>query len=354
MANDGKPRFDLTKFDPAYFDRLRFRVVAAGDRGIYVSIMLFEGFSVRKDRWLGEQDGWVGHPFHKANNINGIDGDPDGDGNGNEVHTLQVPAITKLQESYVRKVIDTVNDLDNVFFEVANESNGTPQWQYHVIDFLKRCELEKAKQHPVQMTGAGAMKTPDLLASAAEAIGPVDGRVSSASGPPAADGEKILLADTDHLGAIGMDRSMRALSDPDGVHKMAVVWRSWIWRSFTRGYNPVLLIRAPGFGGGEAGIRTLGDTRRYAEKMNLVAMTPRGDLASTQYCLADPGREYLIYLPNGGEVTVDLAAVSGPLAVEWFNPRSREITRGDSASGGAERTLHAPFEGDAVLYLKAK
>ena len=39
---DGKPKFDLTKFDPAYFERLRSRVEAAGQRGIYTSVMLFE------------------------------------------------------------------------------------------------------------------------------------------------------------------------------------------------------------------------------------------------------------------------------------------------------------------------
>jgi hypothetical protein len=35
-ARDGKPRFDLARFDPAYFERLRARVKAAGRRGIYV------------------------------------------------------------------------------------------------------------------------------------------------------------------------------------------------------------------------------------------------------------------------------------------------------------------------------
>jgi hypothetical protein len=43
LALDGKPRFDLTRFDPAYFKRLRARVSDAGKRGIYVSVMLFEG-----------------------------------------------------------------------------------------------------------------------------------------------------------------------------------------------------------------------------------------------------------------------------------------------------------------------
>ena len=40
------PQFDLTKFNPAYFERLRERVMTAGKRGIYVSVMLFEGWGL--------------------------------------------------------------------------------------------------------------------------------------------------------------------------------------------------------------------------------------------------------------------------------------------------------------------
>lgn len=68
-ALDGKPKFDLTKFDPNYFGRLRSRVQAAGERGIYVSIMLFGGYQEAGPDWTG-------NPFHRDNNINGIDGDP--------------------------------------------------------------------------------------------------------------------------------------------------------------------------------------------------------------------------------------------------------------------------------------
>lgn len=41
-------------------------------------------------------------------------------------------------------------------------------------------------------------------------------------------------------------------------------------------------------------------------RTNLASARPDGELASTGFCLADPGREYLVYLPQGGEVTVDL------------------------------------------------
>ena len=43
LANDGKPKFDLNQWNEDYFLRLRERVEEAGRRGIYVSVMLFEG-----------------------------------------------------------------------------------------------------------------------------------------------------------------------------------------------------------------------------------------------------------------------------------------------------------------------
>jgi hypothetical protein len=61
--------------------------------------------------------------------------------------------------------------------------------------------------------------------------------------------------------------------------------------------------------------RNLGHTLRYARKVNLAAMTPQGELASTGFCLAEPGQEYLVYLPEAAR-TVDLSAASGSVAVE--------------------------------------
>src|SRR5262245_33421075 len=53
IALDGKPQFDLNQLDPAYFDRLRSRVVAARERGIYVSVTLFEGWGLSLASWDG-------------------------------------------------------------------------------------------------------------------------------------------------------------------------------------------------------------------------------------------------------------------------------------------------------------
>ena len=53
----------------------------AGD-GIYVSVMLFNGFSIEGKGNVGG-DPWQGHPLNPENNVNGLDG-----GGSNGVHTL--------------------------------------------------------------------------------------------------------------------------------------------------------------------------------------------------------------------------------------------------------------------------
>jgi hypothetical protein len=71
-----------------------------------------------------------GHPFHAANNINGVNGDTDGDGYGLETHYQTSGSRIAYQKAYVRKVVDTVNDLDNVLYEISNEDPACAEsWQ---------------------------------------------------------------------------------------------------------------------------------------------------------------------------------------------------------------------------------
>ena len=88
-ALDGKPKFDLKQFDDEYFARLRDRVQKARDRGIYVGVMLFEGWGVQF-----APNGWSRHPFNAENNVNGINGDLDGDGKGIEIHAGRSREVT--------------------------------------------------------------------------------------------------------------------------------------------------------------------------------------------------------------------------------------------------------------------
>ena len=348
-AFDGGNRFDLSQFNQAYFDRMRQRIIAARDRGIYVSVMLFDGWSVESK--FGGHNPWDGHPYKLSNNINTVNGDTNNDNQGGETHTLVNSQITTLQEAYIRKVVDTVNDLDNVLYEISNESPGNSEaWQAHMITYVKNYEASKAKQHPVGMTveypnGSNT----DLYNSPADWISPS----GDLNNPPLANGSKVILSDTDHLcGICGS--------------------RQWVWKSFTRGENPLFMDPYDGAATGrgapsgydpnnsnDVSLRlNLGYARNYANRMNLAAMTPTNNtnLCSSGYCLRNAvasGAEYLAYLPSGGRITINLTATPGTLTVEWFNPSNGTTVNSGTVTGGANRQFTSPFGGDAVLYLKS-
>jgi hypothetical protein len=387
-AKDGKPKFDLDRFDEAFFDRLRDRVVGAGQRGIYVAVMLFDGFGVHLSP---APDHVEGHPFHAANNLNGV-----GIGSILDYQVLPLhPRVQALQEAYLRKVVDTLHDLPNLLWEVANESSGggtadpafaqmlglagTPEWgdstawQYWVIDTVRRHEAEMGYQrHPMGMTMQ--FPVPDqtkvnqpLFDSRAEWISPgYDDEVFAAGGvpqapgappsrwlvdPPAADGRKIVINDTDHY-ALGGD----AL---------------WAWKSFLRGHHPILMdfgliggVNPPDPSAGgpmsyaafEPARWAMGDTLRFAQRTNLIEMQPRDDLSSTGYALANPGEEYLVLQPGGAADPFTVLLEPGTYSAEWFSIEARETVRG--AATTIDRPMAASFtapseaSGPAVLYLK--
>lgn len=356
-ARDGDAKFDLDQLNPAYFARLRHRVAEARRRGFYVGVMLFEGFSVEDKGVPDNGDPWPGHPFHRDNNVSGVDGDLNGDGKGREVHTLEVAEITRYQAAYVRRVIDTVNDLDNVIYEVCNECTGgvaNARWQDYIVSLIREYEATKPQQHPVWVTvpwprGQDRMNG-RLLAGKADAISPGSDEDQSRlprddyrSDPPASDGTKVVLPDTDHLW--GMGGSLE-----------------WVWKCFTRGLNPIFmdplaaLTRNPKYSdvAGAHAIRSaMGHSRRYAERMDLVRMLPQSTECSTGYCLAKTGAEYLVYQPAPGKnFSVSLPAAE--YVYEWFDPITGTVrSRGSILSAGTKQSFTAPWKGQAVLYLKA-
>jgi hypothetical protein len=354
LALDGKPKYDLGKYNQAYFDRLRERVIQAGKLGIYVSVMFFEGWCVK---WsYPASDAWPAHPYHKDNNINQVDGDPNGDGKA-DIYCLDVPEVVEHQKAYMRKVIDTVNDLDNVLYEIINEIPADQRgivWHYHMIDFVHEYERGKPKQHPVGMTAEGGTQyNPILFDSPADWISPGRGPDQEYKyNPPPADGSKVILTDTDHLWGHGGNYP-------------------WAWKSFLRGLNvlfmdpwePVPGHTRPGYAQDRLNTRNypdwgllranLGYLQRYARRLDLNCSLPHGELSSSGFCLAEPGKKYLVYIPDDAQVVVDLSQVDGPLEVEWFSPRTGELSYDAPVMGGKNVHFNSPFGMDVVLFLYA-
>jgi hypothetical protein len=362
MATDGGLKFDLTKFDQDYFSRLRSRIQALNSAGIYAGVYLFTGEWLNSFRCSSD-----GYPFTGANNVNGIsDGYASGSSGTQSMTMTSANSITAIQDAYVEKVIDTLNDLPNVLWVISEEAPANSVWWHqHQVAHIRSYESSKPFRHPI---GCGALAgSGDTLLTNSDAdwIAPAS-KVSPASScgtghPPC----KVNINDSDHS-YFGM------------WNDNAQQNRNYAWENFLRG-NQVLfmdpyLIQYPRENRNLClspanAICTAPDSRwdnfrnnlgymsKYSRKLNLANVKPRSSLCSTSYCLAQTpsqGAEYLVYAPVGGSFTVDLSAMpsSRMLTVEWFDPSSgATITADPVAAGSPSQSFTPPFSGDAVLYL---
>jgi hypothetical protein len=99
----------------------------------------------------------------------------------------------------------------------------------------------------------------------------------------------------------------------------------------------------------------MGNTRRYAEQINLITMQPQTDLSSTGFALADAGNEYLILQPSEAPDLFTIAPAPGAYAVEWHNLASGETVSGAGLTvRDTKIRISTPPEiaGPAVLHIR--
>ncbi len=73
---------------------------------------------------------------------------------------------------------------------------------------------------------------------------------------------------------------------------------------------------------------------------------------SGNWCVAEPGRTYAIYLPNAGKATVRLSV--GSYTAQWFNPMTGETIPAGEAEGPSWTSPEAPGRNDWALLLRRK
>jgi len=128
---NGGNRFDLTRWDEAYFARLKDFVGYAAARNVVVEVSLFCP--------MYEEVQWALSPMNDTNNVNGL-----GVVRRTDVHTLDANGgLLAVQIALTRKIVTELNGFDNVFFEIANEpyfGGVTVEWQHRIADSIVETE----------------------------------------------------------------------------------------------------------------------------------------------------------------------------------------------------------------------
>ena len=151
-----------------------------------------------------------------------------------------------------------------------------------------------------------------------------------------------------------------------GSHTMWADWRygdegdpaDLKWGSIGRGWVPVKPFSQHIFTMTQFGANTEGDEQlilalKLLSSLEYWMMRPHNELVTGNnevYCLAEPGAQYIVYAPNGGNIRLSLPA--GSYQSSWFNPRNGNSVKQQVLSGGHMVGLQAPNRTDWVLVVK--
>jgi hypothetical protein len=335
QANDGRPKYDLTRFHPAFFARLRAVCDAGRKRGLFLQLTLFDAWMIKHPNL------WRLHAYHRDNNINGVDGDPGNTGTGTHGDqgfcSLTNTRLLEVQKQFVARVVEAVGDCDNILFEIANENYYNPAWEQHLCDYLHGLESHRPRQHLVMPADLpnhdyGGIKTWKLDALHTNLL------KARSLGVP-------LIFDTDGLGN----------PDDDTVRRAA-------WTAFASGGHVSYLDDSlqPGSeyhgdeeGGRRATLRAqLGALAAFVRRTAFWELSPASQrvVEGRAFVLASD-RELVAYLPQGGSVTLDVQGLPGALQVAWYEPRQGEWQAPTRVKEQATLRLTAPAAGDWALHL---
>jgi hypothetical protein len=369
-AKCGGNKFDLNQWDDNYFTRLKSFVSEASKRNIIVEVTLFSSI-------YGYWDIQVWNP---ANNIN-----IEGNLLKEDVQILKYGKILKYQEAIVRKIVNDLNEFDNITFEIQNEP-----WSDHTVtlkagitnkdttlkddDWRNKIEIAdqaslawQEKIGSIIVDEESQLKNKHLIAQNYSnhffAVPEVDPHVSILNFHY--DFPVVVEQNYRHNKIIGYDETGFAGSDDLTYRKEA--WRFIIAGgglfnnldySFAVGHEDGTAVnKAPGGGSHNLRnqLRVLSD---FLKSFDFIKMKPDKTTALLPAdqpikILSEPGKQYAVYIEKGCPEKIKFNLPSGIYKSEWVNTLDGNVIKTEILThSGGDLTLTCPeFSDDIALKI---
>ena len=364
-ALDKGNKWDLSKWNPEYWNRVKDVVKTASDRGIIIQVVLFCTYY--------NDFMWQASPLHASNNINRTP-----DISRTEVLTLKHPDLLKHQDLFVQKIVKELNDFDNVTYEICNEpyfGGPTLEWQRHIAQLIRDTEKSLAQPHLIAQN----------IQNYAQAVLEPDPNVSILhfhyAKPPVTVAMNYGLKRLIGFDETGFDGTL------DSVYRIQA-WDFMIAGgghynhldySFTVGHEDGTY-QIPGTqpGGGSTALRKqLKMLVDFMERFDFIRMAPHNELIAggvpeeaSARMLAEPGREYALYLHHGKPLpgyrpayavktrkqhtNLGLNIAAGRYTSRWLHPASGKIEPDEQIehTGGVLWLTTPEYSEDIALELK--
>lgn len=367
-------KYDLERFDEEYWNRFEQFLRLAAEPGIVIQIEVWDRFDFAREPWQA-------NPFNPKNNVN-YAAEQSGlretiathPGQRENAFFRSPPELEnnelllKYQHAFVDRMLSHSLRYGNVLYCMDNETNEPPAWGAYWARYIRRRAQEAGV--PVQLTEmwdahdlddeqhARTLDHPELydfvdISQNNHQSGQAHWdnaqafrrRVLASGHVRPMNGVKIYGADT---GRYGTDR--------DGLERF--------WRNILGGLATSRFHRpASGLGLGQQAQAHLRSGRMFTDAMATLfdpRCVPANELLGDRepneaYCRALPGREYAVFFPDGGEVTLDVSAAgTAAMGVRWLDIAAGRWQDAQAASPADGRLpLRAPGRGYWAVLVQA-
>jgi len=351
IAWDGLSKYDLTRYNPWYWNRLREFAGFCDEKGL---ALFHQNYFQHNILEAGAH--WADFPWRTANNINGtgFPEPPPYAGNkrifmDEQFYDVNHPVRKRLHRAYIRKCLDNFRDNANVIQSIGAEFTGPLKFVQFWLDTIGQWQRETGS-HPIIALSCTKDVQDAVLTDPVRSgiVSVIDIRYWWYE----SDGDLYAPEGGEHLAP----RQHARLLHPQRTSFAQVVRAV---REYRREYpdKAVLYSADPGFGwavlmagGSIPDIRSLTDPALLAAVRRMKpADFPAG--REQQYALSEPGRNYLVYAASGETIELDLTQAEGTFEQRWLDPQTGRIEiSGHHVNGGAKVAFRTSFT-PCVLWL---
>jgi hypothetical protein len=347
----GGNKFDLGKWDDAYFKRLKDFVGQAGKRGIVVELSLFSP--------LYDEAIWSFNPMNGRNNINGV-----GSVARTNVCTLDKHGgLLLVQESLVRKLVAELKDCDNLYYEVCNEpyfGGVTPAWQQRIADTIADAELEFPAKHLIAenlANGKALIQNPPADVS----IFNFHFAVPEAAVTNYALNKVIGCSET---GFKGIEDAPYRMEGWELVLSGGGLFINLDYSFTVANPNGTFVLPPKQAGGGSLSLRNqLRVMSEFVHGLDFLRMKPDNSIVKAgvpdrgrAQALVAPGKQYAVYLCGGTQANLVLELATGSYQVEWINTLTGKVAKPEKIKhpGGNVVLVSPPYAQDIALRVTSR
>jgi len=362
-------KYDLDKWNGEYWRRFETFLAETARRDVIVQIEVWATFDHYRDIWAR-------NPLNPANNVTytaaesglptRVNSHPvrtENDFFRSVPEAKNLPVALKYQQRFVEKLLSYSLKHTHVLYTMDNETSVTPKWGAYWSRFIR----QKAKQagRTVETTEMWDKwdinhRMHDATFDHPELYSFVDisqnnhnkgqthydnmqkRRRTLVKRPRPLTCVKIYGADGGRFG-----------NTRDGIERF--------WRNIFGGLAAARFHRPDsGIGLSKRAQRMIRSAREVTGAFDVFTCEPRNDLLGGRkpneaYCLARPGRQYAVYFPAAGEVTLDAKAARGQLRIRWYEIDKGKWRAAEKSAGGGKLKLKTPGGGQwaAILFLSS-